>query len=428
MHTRERGAVNTMVFFITLVLMLGAFFFGYTQHDDAKNLRAQLASAKSDVAKSKLDRLVRDHLLEDIRKVIGETGTYKGRDGYNYEEDVKEAGGAQLPELANVTIPSKVTEKVAEFAKDLGIPSSLTNGVADLLNQVTTTYRAKNTELADAKTQSTRLASEVAAAQRATAEVTTERGKESQAAAKSVADLRQHVTAEFANWRTQVDATRAEVAQRRTEISELSEKHKGELRVAAKEKSLLEARIASAAAVVKLHNPPEAADGDLLSASAATDLGYISLGTKDMLPSGAVFRVTDPRDGKLKAMAEVVGVERDRAQVRLYGVNDKFDYPVTGDKISSPIYSPGVRRNVALLGRFGYPYTKDTIKTVFKSLGNEVHDKVGPGVDLVIIGDETLSAEGDSFVKVEDTDDYKTAVALGVEFAPVHKIRQFLKQ
>lgn len=426
MHTRERGAVNTMVFFITLVLMLGAFFFGYTQHDDAKNLRAALANAKVDVAKAKLDRLVRDHLLEDIRKVIGEAGTWKGRDGYNYEEDIKEAAGAPLPELANVTIPSKVKEKLVEFAKDLGVPSSL-SALPDLLGQVTTSFRAKNTELADAKAQTTRLASEVAAHQRATQEVTDARAKDSQAAAKSVTEMRQFVQTEVANIQKQVDATRAEVVQRRTENSEMAEKHKAELRTAAQEKSLLQARVAAAASLVKLHNAPEADDGDVLSASAATNLGYISLGTKDQLPAGAVFRVTDPRDGALKAMAEVTQVERDRAQVRFYDVKDKFNYPVSGDKIGSPLYSPNVRRNIALLGRFGYPYTKDTIATVFKSLGNTVHDKVSPGVDLVIVGDETLNADGTDFVKVEETEDYKKAVTWGVEFAPVHKIRQFLK-
>jgi len=127
-------------------------------------------------------------------------------------------------------------------------------------------------------------------------------------------------------------------------------------------------------------------------------------------------------------MAKVKAVEQNRAQIQISDVKDKYDYPVAGDLVSSPIYSPGVRRQVALIGRFGYPYTKDMVKTILESLGNKVHDKVGPGVDLVILGDETLNEEGTEYVKVEDTDDYKLAYKLGAEFAPVNKIRPFLKQ
>lgn len=433
MHTRERGAVNTMFFLIIFVLMLGAGFFGYTQYDAAKQMEMRAQAAKAEAAKLKLERTVRDHLLEDIRKVIGEAGTYKGRQGWDYSADIdeaKKAGAevAEVPEVANVTIPSQVTTKVDEFARDLRIPASLTNSLPDLLGQILQEYKKRGTELADAKSQVEKLRGERTSLEKSIAQINTERQGESSNVAKANEELRQHIDTNMADKQRLIDTMRNENNTRRTEISELTEKHKAEKRDLAKEISLRDARIAAAAATIKLVNPPQAPDGSVLSTSAKTGLGYIDLGTKDMLPVGAIFTITDPRDGKEKAKAVVKNVEKERAEVQIYGVKDKFDYPVQGDKISSPIYSPGVRRQVALIGRFGYPYTKDTIKEIFTSLGNTVHDKVGPGVDLVIIGDETLNAEGTEFVKVEDTEDYKLANTLGAEFAPVNKIRGFLKQ
>ncbi|MEZ5964961.1 MAG: hypothetical protein R3F56_14085 [Planctomycetota bacterium] len=432
MHTRERGAVNTMFFLIIFVLMLGAGFFGYTQYDAAKQMEMRAEAAKTEAARLKLDRIVRDHLLEDLRKVVGEAGTYKGRTGWDYSADLDEARKAgvevsEMPEVANVTVPSAVTTKVDEFARDLKIPASLTTGLADFLGQILVEYKKRGTELADANSQVEKLRGERTALERSVAQINTERAAEASASNKSNTELRQYIDSNIADKQRLIDTMRNENNQRRTEISELTEKHKGELRDLDKVIGLKDAKIAALASTVKLVNPPQAADGSVLSTSSKTGLGYIDLGTKDMLPVGAIFTITDAGDGKEKAKAQVKNVERDRAEVMIFGVKDKFDYPVQGDKISSPLYSPGVRRQVALIGRFGYPYTKDTIKEILESLGNTVHDKVGPGVDLVIIGDETLNAEGTEFVKVEDTDDYKLASTLGAEFAPVNKIRGFLK-
>jgi len=433
MHTRERGAVNTMFFLIILVLMLGAGFFGYTQYDARKQMEARAETAKAEAARMKLERTVRDHLLEDIRKVIGEAGTYKGRQGWDYQADLAEAQKAgatvtEIPEIANVTLPAQVVTKVDEFARDLKIPVSLTNSLADLLGQIMAEYKKKTTELADAKTQLEKTRTERSELEKSLAQINTERAAEARQAAQSVADLRQHVDTNFKDKQSLVDRLVAENNQSRVNISDLTEKHKTEQLQWSKEKGVLSARVANAAAKIKLINPPDAADGHVLSTSAKTNLGYIDLGTKDMLPAGAIFTIADPRDGKAKAKAVVKNVSRDRAEIMIYDVKDPYDYPVQGDQISSPIYSPGVRRNVALIGRFGYPYTKDTVKEILESLGNKVHDKVGPGVDLVVIGDETLNADGSEYVKVEDSDDYKLASTLGAEFAPVNKIRGFLKQ
>lgn len=432
MHTRERGAVNTMFFLIIFVLMLGAGFFGYTQYDAARKMEAQVAASQAEMAKMRLERVVRDHLLEDTRKVIGEAGTYKGRQGWDYTADLEEArkaglAAAEIPEIPNVTLPSQVTVKVEEFARGMRIPQSLTNGLADLLNNIEQAYKARSTELADAKSQMESLRAERAALEKANATINAERAAQAQQAAQEVASLRQFIESQVSEKQGLIDRLIAENGEKRNALSTLTEEHKVQQREWTKERGLLDAAIQSARSTLKMVNPPESPDGNVLSTSSKTNLGYVDLGTKDMLPVGAVFKVTDPHDGKQKAMAVVRNVERDRAEVMFYDVKDKFDFPVQGDKLSSPIYSPGVRRQVALLGRFGYPYTRDTIKSILENLGNKVHDKVGPGVDLVIIGDQTLNADETEFQKVEDSEEYKLANTLGVEFAPVHKVRNFFK-
>ncbi len=433
MHNRERGAVNTMFFLVTLALMLGAAFFGYSQYDIGKSTQAALTARNAEIGKLRLEHAVRDHLLEDIRKVVGEAGTYKGREGWDYTDALEEARKAgvvdvAVPQLENVTIPSRITTKVAEFARELEIPASLTNGLPDLLGNVLTAFTAKKTAITDAKTQIAKLSADRTELEKANNTINAERAGEAQKASTAVAELRQYIDTNYLDKQRLIDTMRNENTQRRTEISELSEKHKLEQVESAKQIGLRDAKNAALAAAVKLHNPPEASDGAVLSCSATTNLGYINLGSKDMLPAGAVFTISDPRDGKHKGMAKVTKVEQERAQVQIYDIKDKFDFPVSGDVIASPIYSPGVRRQVALIGRFGYPYTKDMMKTILESLGNRVHDKVGPGVDLVILGDETLNDEGSAFLKVEETEDYKLASKLGSEFAPVNKIRGFLKQ
>ena len=48
------------------------------------------------------------------------------------------------------------------------------------------------------------------------------------------------------------------------------------------------------------------------------------------------------------------------------------------------------------------------------------------GVDTVIVGNNPLTEEGDGFASIEDSEEYKKAVHLRVEFAPRLKIRDLV--
>ena len=98
-----------------------------------------------------------------------------------------------------------------------------------------------------------------------------------------------------------------------------------------------------------------------------------------------------------------------------------------GDLISNDLYSPNVRRNIYLMGRFSYPLNKPAVKMILEELGNRVHDNIGPGVDLVLVGGDTLNEDGDGFVPVTESQAYKDALFLGIEIATVSKVREFLR-
>jgi hypothetical protein len=79
------------------------------------------------------------------------------------------------------------------------------------------------------------------------------------------------------------------------------------------------------------------------------------------------------------------------------------------------------------MGRFSYPYNKPQLEMLLKNLGNTLVNKMGPGVDTVILGDDAVNEAGDGFTSVTDSAEYKLANELGVEFAPLRKIRDLLK-
>ena len=79
------------------------------------------------------------------------------------------------------------------------------------------------------------------------------------------------------------------------------------------------------------------------------------------------------------------------------------------------------------MGRFSYPYNKPQLEQLLKNLGNKVVAKMGPGVDTVILGNDSVNENGDGFDKVLESQEYKEAINLGVEFAPLLKIRDLIK-
>ena len=121
-------------------------------------------------------------------------------------------------------------------------------------------------------------------------------------------------------------------------------------------------------------------------------------------------------------------VEDERAEVRLYDFVDPVgDYAREGDLIYNDLYTPRVTRTIYLMGRFGAPYGKEQLANLLRRLGNKVVNKIDPGVDTVILGNDPVNEEGDGFASVQDSDEFKLANELRVEFTYLTKIIDLVK-
>ena len=79
------------------------------------------------------------------------------------------------------------------------------------------------------------------------------------------------------------------------------------------------------------------------------------------------------------------------------------------------------------MGRFSAPYNKPELTNLLKRLGNNVVDKMAPGVDTVILGGDPVNEAGDGFASVQDSAEFKLASELRVEFAYLSSIRDLIK-
>jgi len=425
MRTRERGAAHINIFFflVVLVLFLGAAGFAYVQTNDNAALRTQLASAEQDEAQAKLDVQIRDHYIEDIRKVIGEAGTYEGRTGFNYPDDT----GAELRPLENVSTPANIKNTIAAFTRQVAIPESLSTPLGSLLAEAKKAVDTKDTEIANLKTQNTTLQGQVNTANSQVAEANQQKTTEVQKLNQDQSELRQYITSEYNKQKDLINNVRTELQTRREEMDTLKEQHAQQVLAVTKENNLLKARIDALRDKIELINPPQEPDGRVISASQAAGRAWVNLGRKDMLPLGTIFRISSPDKNAFKGYGRVTKVDYDRAELTIYDLVDRFDPIAKGDLIANDLYSANVRRNIFLMGRFSYPLNKPQVKMILEGLGNTVHDKIGPGVDLVLVGSDTLNEESDGFVPVTETQEYRDALFLGIEIATLNKVRQFLK-
>jgi hypothetical protein len=79
------------------------------------------------------------------------------------------------------------------------------------------------------------------------------------------------------------------------------------------------------------------------------------------------------------------------------------------------------------MGRFGAPYGKEQLANLLRRLGNRVVNNMGPGVDTVVLGNDPVNEEGDGFASVQDSEEFKLANELRVEFTYLTKIADLVK-
>lgn len=421
MHTRQSGAAHVNIFFflVMLVLFLGALGFAYVTLEENNQLLAREAAATSRADKVEAQLYLYRHYTEDLAEEVGETGEYAGREGFDYSEF-----GSPQP-LQNVSVPARVRTAMVEFARSVGVPDS--RPLSSLFGLVTG-------KVGEMKQQMQNLESQKATAVDETEQLKTEvaqlRGEQQRQVETLNAQIRQKTddyTAARTEAENRITAQNQEYNALREQMSDKAVEHAQVLAEMRRQNDTLGARIDAASEKVKLLNPGQSPDGMVLDASQATGLAWINLGRLDMLPIGTTFEVIKPGSGEVKAFATVRRLEPTRAEVRITGLKDRFDPVMPGDMVRNDLFSPDMRHNIYLMGRFAQPFTRPMVKTLLENLGNRVVDELGPGVDLILVGSDSINADASGFTPITESPEYELAKFLRIEMAPLSKVQHYLK-
>ena len=422
MHNRQTGAAHVpiMFFLILLVMFLGALGFAWVQQTNNSDLAKKRDEARAESQELRAKDILVAHYVEDLGKVIGKPGKYVGRDGSSalYGDSVLDYAGLMNPkELQQVLDDATTNAKV-----------SATSPLENLLGSLITKHNPpdprakdgmlpKDKALADKLSGDSRFVTVENEAKDAASENATnlEQARADFEAAKSERDRRIAGLLENLNAKVDELTTTKEVAQAREKDL------KGQI-------GLLKTQLSALSERMAMHQPPNVADGKVLVAKNGIPTAFINLGRKDLLQPGTVFRVKSASGGAVKGYCEVTRIEDERAEVRLYSFSDPVaNYATEGDLLFNDLYTPRVTRTIYLMGRFGAPYGKEQLTNLLRRLGNRVVSKMGPGVDLVVLGNNPINEAGDDFADVQESPEFKMANELRVEFTYLAKIADLVK-
>lgn len=417
MDLRQRGVAHVNIFWslVPFVLMLAAAGYGYMKHVEADE-NAQRATAAIGV-KEALENTIaeREAQLKDLTSVLGNAGKFRD----------------PLVEIANYTPPSEFTTadrlKTAfdTWKTRMSIPGSFAK-LGDILQAGGATLKARTQQIAKLTTELTNVRQELAAGRTALKTVQDEFTAKVNTLETRVSTERSKLDEQVTQGTKELEGARKKT---RTAQENLSSAKKQQAEATAKFEqkiNTLSAVLTAQGNKLRLINSPDEPDGTILSASAKTGLAWIDIGAKDMVKAGLTFRILQPVRGgyKLKGKGRVARVEAHRSLVMVTGLKNELNPVVRGDVVANDLYSPNLRRNVLLLGRFGKPFSKGEVTRMLENAGNKVYTSWSPAVDLVIVGREAI---GEEATKIADMPEYQKAERNNTEIVALHAIKDFLR-
>ena len=412
--SRQSGIGHVSIFWaiIPMVLFIGAAFYGYSKHVDADIAyeKAEKAISEHDALRNKFSE--RERQLKAITQIVGNAGEFE----------------TIIPGLTSTkafTNPKNLEAKLTSFGNQLGIPAAIKD-LDTSLNLATTKVKELSDLVAKEKSEIASLRTDLETANQTLAQVRQAKDEEiakslneKQQTERNLDETRTNLGGQLADQRTKVDQARKE----KRKIAEAAAKKESQWK---RELQGMSARVQAMADRIKLINSPSEPDGMVLESSEMTHLAWIDRGAKDLIKRGMIFNIVEPtkKGYKTKGRVIVVRVEKDKSMVKVTSLVDPMDPIVRNDLITNEIYSPGLKRHIYLLGRFGAPFTKGEIKKILEANGNVVFDKMTPEVDLVIVGRKPL---GEDATELTATPEFQAAQNWNVEIANFNKIRGFLK-
>jgi len=411
------GTINIYFFLIVLALFMGSVAYAYhlfTQNESMESEIKQLAVQQRTLEGRHL--LQKDY-LEELSAAIGVTGEYAGRPGVSAARY-----GATITSTVD---PALLKSRKQAFATEMNVPNL--DGLEGLFAALTGSAQAMQNQVAAAKN-----AESVANSMRGSAEAALARVNATFRDEQGVfSDVVSADTTRFstinAERQTAIGRLQTRIQEVAGELAKANEARLEEVRTLTEVANRLIGHNTSAVEKLRLRESYDGPDGQVTADLSGVDTVVINLGRKDNLVPGVVFRFREPNNDAVKGYGTVTSVDQETARVKVHDLTDPRNPVVRGDKLFHDLYTPNVRRNVYLMGRFGYPYDRDRIEAQLRALGNRVAETFEPGVDLVLVGQEVLNAEGNGFMAVESTDEYSKALSLGVEFVDLKDVRDLLR-
>ena len=409
--TRLGAARVSIIWMITMVvLFFVALGFGYLGYSEAAK-EAERASSLAQAATAADDRAEVDgsHVIA-LSQVVG-----------FYDETMATPRTDPAPVAAGIEeLKATFTDmgpEVDTFEKTIPILRSSYNARGQ---EIVTLTDARNT-LESEKTSMTQSLREVISAK--DGEIAALQGQiqdESNNAAQKQTELENRV----ASLNTQRNDLDAQVRQLRAQMEEMQRQHDNE-------RQAWQTRTRAVTEVLAFRAEPERPDGNVLAVSKDLALGWVDLGTNHRLARGMRFRVVSGATGsrQLKAMATVVNVEAERAEVAFTEIFDRFDPVVPGDVIYNPLYDPVGERHAVLAGRFSGRFNEPKLRILLKDMGITVQAGLDFNTDYLIVGSEMFTdEEGNQLedpLSPAELPVYKDAEANGVQIVSIKDLQGY---
>jgi hypothetical protein len=422
MHNRQTGAAHVpmMFFLLILVLFLGATGFAFMTNTRNSELITERNTARAEAETLRKRDLLIEHYIKDLGDVLQKPGAYAGRDG---QEAIY--GGATMT-YPGISKPSEIRAAMDAALGAAGL--SAASGIENVLGSMVTRVNQLNQRIKDIEAERDKALAEKGEVDRKFQAATTDASAKAREFGQNLDQARTDFESAKQDKDNRIAQGNESLRAKQDELSTEKE------RAAAKEKELnreiAKHQMQNSALIARetLRKTADVSDGFIVAARAGVPTAFINLGRKDLLQPGTVFRIKSPTSSKVKGYAQVTRVEDVRAEVALMDFVDPIgDFARDGDQIYNDFYSPRVTRTIYLMGRFSAPYNKPELTNLLKRLGNNVVDKMAPGVDTVILGGDPVNEAGDGFASVQESAEFKLASELRVEFAYLSSVRDLIK-
>lgn len=431
-NQRQSGAaqVPVLIFLFLFVLFLGAGFFAYSKADENSKLRREIADLEAENEYTVARKQILDEYNDGLIKVLGKsfTGTFTGDNDVSYYGDASQENlDLEKFQIQNAALAAKVQESIDTFVSSEELDGiDYSGSLTMLFENVRKKIESLESQVKTAEEAQAAEVQRLATARQDLSKAETTFKDENQSQRTTYNNDRDNLEGQLEQQKTLLNAANQSYRDIRTQMTNLVSEHQQQIAAMQTQLETMQGRVDAMSQRISMINPPESADGIVLSSSETARRAWINLGQKDMLPVGTTFTIVDPIDGRVKGEGTVLSVEWSRAELAITKVVDRYDPVRPDDQVRNDLYSPNLRRNIYLMGRFVPPFTRPVVKQQLEALGNTVVEELSPAVDLVLVGKGTINEDGSGFTPLTETDEFKFASFLRLEMRPVTKMRQFL--